>query len=74
MPRVAKDGQYFNIHSCSSINRLGTFTSDEKPNDFVAELGEGVTLYFKLLRYLGSMFLLFTLLSVPSFIIFGMHG
>jgi hypothetical protein len=74
MPRLSLNGKYFPISPCSKINMLGSVTTEGKPNDFVSELGQGVTLYFKLLRYLGLMFLLFTLLSVPSLVIFGMHG
>jgi hypothetical protein len=34
---------------------------------FDKELGIGVTLYFKMLRYLGWMFLIFAILSIPTF-------
>ena len=34
---------------------------------FDKELGIGVSLYFKMLRYLGWMFLLFAILSIPTF-------
>lgn len=44
------------------------------PNAFDKELGTGVVIYFKLLRYLGLMFLLFTLISVPTYFICGLHG
>jgi hypothetical protein len=38
-------------------------------NSFDRELGVGVTLYFKILKQLGIMFVLFTFLSIPSFIL-----
>jgi hypothetical protein len=44
------------------------------PNAFDKELGTGVTIYFKLLRYLAFMFLFFTALSLPTYFVCGLNG
>jgi hypothetical protein len=36
----------------------------------LAEIGTGVSLYFKMLKYLIILFLLFSIISIPSFIFY----
>lgn len=79
MPRtiVEKEGKmhYEQFPLCTNVGALGEVSdSHMHPNAFDKELGTGVTVYFKLLRYLGLMFLLFTALSVPTYIICGSNG
>lgn len=67
--------EYVPFTFCTKIGALGEVSDkNTEPNAFDKELGTGVTVYFKLLRYLGLMFLLFTALSVPTYIICGSNG
>jgi hypothetical protein len=80
MPRAVDENKnYIPFELCTRISRLGKLsefseTPGEELNHFVSELGSGVTLYFKLLRYIGLMFLFFTILSIPTFVVYGIHG
>lgn len=72
MPRTIVKLDYEEFPICTEIGALGS-VSDHK-NAFDKELGIGITVYFKMLRFLGLMFTLFTALSIPTFIICGIHG
>ena len=74
MPRTMVDGDYQPFTYCTGIGSLGDFSSAQETNAFDKELGTGVTIYFKLLRYLGLMFLFFSILSIPTYVIFRVNG
>lgn len=75
MPRTIKDKEYVPFTICCEIGALGSVSDGAlHPNAFDKELGVGTTMYFKMLRYLGLMFLLFSALSIPTYIICGVHG
>jgi hypothetical protein len=75
MPRTIVDLDYEEFPICTEIGALGSVSDHIKnPNAFDKELGIGIAVYFKMLRFLGLMFALFTALSIPTFIICGIHG
>jgi len=76
MPRtIDHDRDYAPFPLCTPVGGLGQVSDDAvAPNAFDKELGTGITIYFKLLRYLAFVFLLFTLLSVPTYWICLAHG
>jgi len=58
---------------CSCCGKK-TFDSqgNEKATDFQKEMGLGISLYFKMTSFLGWMFALFTILSMPVYVLFAM--
>jgi len=62
---------------CSCCEKEKTFDAEgnEQVNnatDFQEELGLGISLYFKMTSFLGWMFALFTILSMPVYVLFAM--
>lgn len=68
-PRKLEDGIRKTIPVCSSRTGWHFWRNYHRTSD-LADLGIGVTNYFKMLKYLIVMFLFFTLLSIPSYIFY----
>ena len=75
MPRANIGGEYIPFSVRANLGKLGSITDKSgEVNMFESELGVGVTIYFKLLRFIGLMFLFFTALSIPTYAIYGLNG
>ena len=75
MPRTIVNKDYAQFSICTKIGALGSVSDVQMhPNAFDKELGIGITVYFKMLRYFGLMFLLFAALSLPTYIICATNG
>ena len=46
-------------------------TNKENRKSDLDQLGPGVILYFKMLKYLGLLFAIFTIVSIPCYMIYG---
>jgi hypothetical protein len=68
MVRKETENGFEKFKCCSQIGLLGQ--PDDDPNSFDNEVGIGITFYFKLTSYLAIMFAVFTVLSIPVFILF----
>ena len=70
-PRKQVDGSFEKLPCCTSIGRLGGWNKDdEEKNEFEMELGPGIAMYFKTLRTLSILLLVFTVLYIPLFIVY----
>ena len=63
--------KYTKFNLCQSLGTLGYLKEDE--TDIAKQLGPGVTIYFKMLKFLTIMFSVFTLLSAGPFILCFTH-
>ena len=55
----------------TAIGNLGTWNKKEDDkNEFVEELGPGIAIYFKIMRVLGLLLVIFTILHIPLYTIY----
>lgn len=70
--QVLKRHRLVRFKSCST--KTGWFVpfcgEKYRNSDLGEELGVGMSIYFKQLKYMACMFLFFTILSIPSFMLF----
>ena len=66
-PRKNIEGKYEPFTACDNTGHLGFWT--ESSATFAEEMGPGISIYFKMNKFLGCMFFLFTLMSIPTYII-----
>ena len=68
-PRILKDGKKILIPICKSRTGWHCCCRGCRKSD-LSDLGVGVTVYFKMLKYLMLLFLWFTILSIPAMIFY----
>jgi len=66
--RENEQGKFEKFSICAPIGLLGQ--SDDDPNSIDNELGIGINFYFKLTSYLGIIFAIFTVISLPVYILY----
>ena len=70
-PRQVRDNERMKFKLCSSD--VGTIASDAKSRsitDLEQEMGIGMTLYLRQMKFFAVMFFAFTVLSAPSFLLY----
>lgn len=73
LDRYTEDKKY-ELHSlCFSSMGWSHCRKSMRKNDF-GQYGAGLVLYFQFLKYLSVMMFLFTLLSLPSYVLFSSGG